>query len=582
MSVASLNSTATRLLKSSLVPERDRQRAHHVRLNLKIVASIIIVESLIMLALPILHRPGAGGLGRNAWSLPVLDTALLIAIATPIIYFWAVRPFLARQEKALHKVSDIFETLDMMPLSVTLVDPQTLRFRYMNRTALARLKWSEGDYRTRKVTDALADIDEAAYRKFIAPLFSGETDQVVGERTDLRGNPIRVWYHVVTPRTGETTVVAIAQNIADQKAAEEDARILSQSLDLIQDEVYLFWPDSYEFIYLNQTAAARAAGDGRPWRGHKISEFISQSQFETLKERCQALMRGPERCFSYEMVDKNHRALEIYLHLVEPSGAQPRFLAIYRDITERKVADRAKAQFVSTVSHELRTPLTSIKGALGLIEAGAGGNLPGRAAQLVKMAHKNSDRLIFLINDLLDMDKLESGQISIKRSPVDLAAVVREAIEANQGYAARHDVTIKATRLEDGLIALGDRHRLRQVLDNLISNAAKFSFSGQEIELCAAGDHDRIVISVRDHGTGIPPEAHDTIFDRFTQVDSSDQRQKGGTGLGLSISKSIVELHDGKIHFVSEPGKGTTFFVELPRHATQSHAGGAQSDNDPA
>ncbi len=495
------------------------------------------VESLIMVLFPHLPSLASRHIDKHGLTLSALDTTLLVIVTTPIIFFWAVRPFIKQQEQALLEVFGIFETLDMMPISVSLIDPATLKFKYTNKAALTRLGWSDNEYRRKRVIDALMGVDETDYRKFLKPLFTGETSQVVGERTDCRGNPIRVWYHVVTTRTGDTSIVAVTQNISDQRAAEEDARLLSQSLDLIQDEVYLFWPETYEFIYLNHAAAARAAGHGREWRGHKISEFISQSQFETLKERCQALIQGPERHVTYEMLDKRRRALEIYLHLVEPVGARPRFLAIYRDITERKDAERTKAQFVSTVSHELRTPLTSIKGALGLIEVVGGDDLPDKAMRLVKMAQKNSDRLIVLINDLLDMDKLESGQISIERSAIDLAAVVREAIEANQGYAARHDVRIVASQLEDDLVTMGDRHRLRQVLDNLISNAAKFSYSGQEIELCVAGEHDRIVISVRDHGTGIPPEAHETIFDRFTQVDSSDQRQKGGIGLGSRLNQ---------------------------------------------
>ncbi len=554
---------ATRLSGSSRFPGRGKARASAVRVILKIAATVLVVETLVMLTVP--HLPRVGAATGYGWVLPLVDTAMLVVVASPIIFFWAVKPFLQEHETALDEISDIFDTFELMPVSVTLVDPISLKFRYMNRTAMDRLGWSEEEYREKSVLDALESVDEADYRKILAPLFRGKTSQVYAERTDRMGNPIRVWYHVVTPRSGETSIVAIAQNVADQKAAEEDARLLSQSLDLIQDEVYLFWPESYEFIYLNQAAAARAAGDGREWRGHKISEFISPSQYETLKQRCEALIRGPERCFSYEMVDKNHRALEIYLHLVKPAGAQPRFLAIYRDITERKVADRAKAQFVSTVSHELRTPLTSIKGALSLVEAGTGGNLPEKARSLVEMAHKNSDRLILLINDLLDLDKLESGQITIRREPVDLADILREALEANQGYAARHDVEIVTTRLEEGLHIRGDRNRLRQVLDNLISNAAKFSYAGQRIELSAAGADHRVVISVRDYGMGIPADMHETIFDRFTQVDSSDRRRKGGTGLGLSIVRSIVDLHDGKLHLVSKPGKGTTFFVELPR-----------------
>ena len=239
-------------------------------------------------------------------------------------------------------------------------------------------------------------------------------------------------------------------------------------------------------------------------------------------------------------------------------------MAIYRDITERKVADRAKAEFISTVSHELRTPLTSIKGALSLIEAGAGGNLPAETATLVSLANRNCDRLVLLINDLLDLDRLSSGEIHLKMEPLRLADLVREAIEANRGYGEEFGVRFDATHLEDSAVVRGDRMRLRQVLDNLMSNAAKFSNRDDRVELSVSREDDVAVISVRDYGVGIPEDARDRIFERFTQADSSDQRQKGGTGLGLNIARSIIGLHRGEISFTSRLGEGTEFFVRLP------------------
>jgi len=537
---------------------------------LKIATAVFIVELNIMAFQPMIPESLSKLLHENIWLLPALDSTLLVAVVTPIVLFWAIRPFAAQRTRMLGEISDVFNTLELMPASVTIIDPSTLRFTYMNTAALSRLGWSEQEYRRKSPVDALSEVDEDAYRKMLAHLLDGEVDKIVKERRDCKGNPIRVSYHVVKPVNGVTSVVAIAENISEQKAAEEESELLSQSLDLIQDEVYLFWPDSYEFIYLNETAAKRAAAEGRKWRGRKVSEFITQSQFEALKKRCKSLIEGPERCLSYEMTDKNKRVLEIYLHLVEPVGSKPRFLAIYRDITEHKIAEKAKSEFVSTVSHELRTPLTSIKGALGLIEAGVGGEMPEKLGKLVTLARKNSDRLMLLINDLLDMEKLQAGQISLHEERVDVADLVFEVIEANQAYAAQYGITLVAAQLETGLHINGDRSRLRQVLDNLISNAAKFSDKGQKVELSATTENGHVVIAVKDHGSGIPPEAQRTIFERFTQADSSDQRQKGGTGLGLSISKSIVELHGGRIHFDSELGKGTTFFVELPALANRA------------
>jgi len=564
MSTTTFRSAGARQFLCPSVTGSIRSELSQWRVVLKIAAAVFIVEANIMLLFPLLPQPVLDVFHDNIWLFPLTDAALLVAVVSPIALFWAIRPYVQQRDSMLGEISDVFNTLDLMPASVTIIDPATLRFTYMNRTALARLGWSEHEYRDKSPVDALSGVDEKSYRKLLEPLFKGKESKIIKERYDCKGNPIRVSYQIVRPAGATPSIVAIAENISEQKAAEEESRLLSQSLDLIQDEVYLFWPDSYEFIYLNEAAARRAAAEGRKWRGRKVGDFVSPSQLEALKKRCKSLIEGPERCFSYEMVDKNKRVLEIYLHLVEPEGSNPRFLAIYRDISEHKIAEKAKSEFVSTVSHELRTPLTSIKGALGLIEAGVGGELPEKVSKLVTLASKNSDRLMLLINDLLDIEKMQSGQIALHKEPVDVADLVFEVIEANQAYASQYGVTFVASQLETGLCINGDRSRLRQVLDNLVSNAAKFSDKGQKVELSATTENGHVIISVQDHGTGIPPEAQGTIFERFTQADSSDQRRKGGTGLGLSISRSIVDLHGGRIHFDSEVGKGTTFFVELP------------------
>ncbi len=601
--------------------------------------------------------------------------------------FVAVIRNISDQVEAERQMTEIYNTLDLLPVSVTMIDPVSLRFVYQNQAAKKRFGWSDATYRTKTPLEALSGFDEDNYRAMIAPLLTGKTSHVQYELVDANGHPVEVTLHIVKPGTDEARIITIAQDISEQRrseeriheleftldylehevymfwpdskrffyankaalrrngltedeilyltptdlkdgltneecrsilapmmrgemttatferdfqkedgswtaaeitlqyiqpeghpprfvatikdisdkrAAQDEAKLLSQSLDLIQDEIYLFWPDSYDFVYLNESAAARAESMGANWRGHSVDQLISETQFAALKKRCEALLRGPERSFSYELVDRNKRTIEVYLHLVRPKGAKPRFLAIYRDITERKIAEKAKSEFISTVSHELRTPLTSIKGALGLMEAGAGGELPAKATKLVSLANTNCDRLVLLVNDLLDLDKLSSGKIELKMEPLHLADLVKEAIEANHGYGEQFGVRFVAKHLAEDVMIRGDRSRLRQVLDNLMSNAAKFSKQGDRVELSVIGKDDAAVISVKDYGSGIPEEARERIFERFTQADSSDQRQKGGTGLGLNIAKSIVELHHGKISFISQEGEGTEFFVELP------------------
>jgi PAS domain S-box-containing protein len=248
-------------------------------------------------------------------------------------------------------------------------------------------------------------------------------------------------------------------------------------------------------------------------------------------------------------------------------------VCILRDVTERHRLDQLKNEFVSTVSHELRTPLTSIRGSLGLIAAGAAGALPEKARSLLEIAYKNSERLVGLVNDILDIEKIESGRMEFRHDRLEAGVLVEQAVEANQAYAAQHEVEYRITTRPDlPLPVQGDADRLIQVLTNLLSNAAKFSPAGSTIkvavELLAGLGGRQARISVRDRGAGIPEEFRSRIFQRFAQADASDVRRKGGTGLGLSIAKAIVERHGGRIGFEPAEGGGTRFWFTLPLLAT--------------
>lgn len=239
------------------------------------------------------------------------------------------------------------------------------------------------------------------------------------------------------------------------------------------------------------------------------------------------------------------------------------FVAVVRDATERKRLEQIKNEFISTVSHELRTPLTSISGALRLLESGAAGELPEKAARLATIAHANSNRLVRLVNDILDIQKIEAGLIHFDIQPQSLEAVVRLAIDANQEYAGRYGVTLELRAPDSPLTVLADTDRLNQVITNLLSNAVKFSPEGGTVTVELSDQHDCALISVIDHGPGIPPEFQERIYHRFAQADASDQRSKGGTGLGLSITKQLVTQMNGRISFTSSPS-GTVFAVEIP------------------
>lgn len=240
------------------------------------------------------------------------------------------------------------------------------------------------------------------------------------------------------------------------------------------------------------------------------------------------------------------------------------YVMVYRDITERRRLDRMQREFVSTVSHELRTPLTSIYGSLSLVKSGAAEGSAEKAGQLIDIAHKNCERLVALVNDILDIGTINAGRMTFDMEAVSMPDLIKNTIELNVGFAKQFDVSFEITGSMPRETILGDADRLVQVLTNLLSNAAKYSPSGGVVEISATRDDDRIKVSVRDLGPGIPKEHHDKIFGRFSRIDSTDAREIPGTGLGLYICKAIIEQHDGVIGFDTSTGQGATFFFELP------------------
>jgi PAS domain S-box-containing protein len=237
------------------------------------------------------------------------------------------------------------------------------------------------------------------------------------------------------------------------------------------------------------------------------------------------------------------------------------------DLSHRREMERMRADFVSTVSHELRTPLTSISGSLGLLQAGALGILPDKAAAMVDIAHKNCGRLVRMINDILDIGRIESGQLALHPAPVSIADLLRQTLEANAAYADSHQVRLRLEEIPTDDWVMADPDRLTHVLTNLLANAAKFSASGAEVQVRVRSDEQRVRIEVQDFGPGIPDDFQGRIFQKFAQADASATRRFEGTGLGLSIARNLIEAMGGTIGYVTDPGRGTTFHVVLPRCA---------------
>lgn len=239
------------------------------------------------------------------------------------------------------------------------------------------------------------------------------------------------------------------------------------------------------------------------------------------------------------------------------------FTAIVHDLTERQKVERMKDEFISTVSHELRTPLTSISGVLGLVAAGALDNAPEKIKPLLAIAYENCGRLNRLVDDLLALNKANFAEHTLKLQKISVYTLIEHAIEANQGFAAKYGVTLAWRPTEEDVYVNADEEKLIQVLSNLLSNAVKYSPKEDQVLVSTRNTPSEVRISVSDKGPGIPTEFQDRVFEKFAQADSSDTRRVGGTGLGMAIAKSLVEKHGGRISFVSQPGQGTTFHIDL-------------------
>lgn len=260
--------------------------------------------------------------------------------------------------------------------------------------------------------------------------------------------------------------------------------------------------------------------------------------------------------------------------LIDDRQGRKLMWSIIEDISESRRIERLKKEFVSSVSHELRTPLTSISGALGLVRGGVLGDVPAGALDMVAMAHESAQQLTVLINDLLDMDKLVAGKMRLQLKPVPLDALLAKAVRENQLYADAFAVTLHLANPTTGLVVMADEYRLMQILNNLLSNAAKFTKEDTAVTLGVDSADDRARIWVRDHGPGIAADFARHLFKPFSQADGSDARRRGGTGLGLSICKQLAELMHGTIGYDSVPGEGATFYVDLPLVTGSTVSGG--------
>jgi PAS domain S-box-containing protein len=371
----------------------------------------------------------------------------------------------------------------------------------------------------------------------------------------------------------ETVAASLGQMLArshERGRAEE----LSLQQEILLNSVAdgIFGMDRHGQVSFANPAAARLLGaPASSLTGKPVHELLhgSAAPSRQCAEDC-ALRRATSlhlAAAGEEAIFRSDGASFPAEYFLTPILDQGRFsgsVLSFRDISQRYALDRLKDEFISTVSHELRTPLTSIRGALGLLSSGMLGEMSEKAANLFRIALTNSDRLVRLINDILDLERIQSGREPLAFRSVQLAEIVRQAIDGMApvaeaaGVQLIHDTTL--------VEIAADPDRLLQVLTNLLSNAVKFSPPSSTISVMMRPGTLGVTLSVIDQGRGIPADKLEAIFGRFQQVDASDSRQKGGSGLGLAICRTIVLQHSGRIWAERNPVRGSTFRVFLPYH----------------
>ncbi len=532
------------------------------------------------------HKPELYGREQRQWTyvckdghhiqISLIITAMRSAEGTVTGYL-GIGHDITEEIKAYKAVKEFKNMLNQVHDCIFMFRTDNLRFTYANLGATIQLGYSSDELLQMTLLDIKPEFTEASFRECLQPLLDGEKISVVFETVhqhkDGHTIPVEVSIQLVSEPGQEPLFVNIVRDISERKAAERVMQENAQHTQIILNNVIdgiltidgkgtvqsINQAGENIFGYTAEEVVGKNVNMLMPEPYHSEHDGYLQNYHATGIPRIIGIGREVEGLRKDGTVFPMDLAVSRSAH-----HGQPLFIGLVRDITERKRVDQMKTEFVSTVSHELRTPLTSISGALGLVVGGALGSLPEQAKQMLDIAYKNSKRLALLINDLLDMEKLLAGKMHLDMQTQALMPLVEQTLESVRAYGEQYQVMFNLLERADDVQVRVDGGRLQQVLTNFLSNAAKFSPAGAEVKVAVRRHKNVLELEVIDQGPGIPAEFHGRIFQKFSQADSSDTRQKGGTGLGLAISKELIERMNGLIGFDSEEGQGARFYVQLP------------------
>ncbi len=367
------------------------------------------------------------------------------------------------------------------------------------------------------------------------------------------------------PLTGTDEIAILDETFREMAESLDEARRKERAVVRNAVDVICSIARDADFVAINPAAEKLWGYSVKELVGKSLKSIVHEEDWAATVKAVEGIILSKEQRGNFEnRVRCKDRGVVDFAWSAHWSAQDQTLFCVARDISERKMIDRLKRDFVAMVSHDLRTPLTSIQMLLSLLEAEAYGPLNENGRENVAAAEASVERLIGLVNGLLDLEKMESGKLDLLRESWHVGDVLEPSLQAVRGFAFQQGVSVVVPVHAD-IEIFADRDRLVQVLINLISNAIKFSPRGGTVDLTVAEEPRWVTFGVKDQGRGVPPEMREAIFDRFKQVEHDDARVKGGSGLGLAICKAIVERHGGLIGVDSVEGKGSNFWFKLPR-----------------